>query len=63
VNLATNREQTFKLVSATEVNPAEGKISIQSPVGTAVMNHGIGEEVTVEAPAGAVKFKIVDVQG
>ncbi len=33
VNLETKREQTFKLVSATEVDPAQGKISIQSPVG------------------------------
>jgi len=63
VNLATNREQTFKLVSATEVNPAEGKISIQSPVGTSVMNRGAGEEVTVDAPSGPVMFRIVDVQG
>lgn len=63
VNLATNREQTFKLVSATEVDPSQGKISIQSPVGTAVMNRGTGEEVTVEAPAGPVKFKILEIQG
>lgn len=63
VNLDTSREQTFTLVSATEVNPALGKISIQSPVGTAVMNRGTGDEVTVNAPSGPVKFRIVEVQG
>lgn len=63
VNLDTSREQTFTLVSATEVDPSKGKISIQSPVGTAVMNRGTGEEVTVNAPSGPVKFRIVDIQG
>lgn len=63
MNLATQREQTFTLVSATEVDPSQGKISIQSPVGTAVMNRGTGDEVTVEAPSGPVKFKIVEING
>ncbi len=63
MNLDTSREQTFMLVSATEVDPSQGKISIQSPVGTAVMNRGTGEEVTVDAPSGPVKFRIVDIQG
>lgn len=63
VNLDTNREQTFMLVSATEVDPSKGKISIQSPVGIAVMNCGEGEEVTVNAPSGPVKFRIVMIQG
>lgn len=63
VNLDTSREQTFTLVSATEVNPSQGKISIQSPVGTAVMNRGAGDEVTVNAPSGPVNFRIVEIQG
>ncbi|TAJ20450.1 MAG: transcription elongation factor GreA [Dehalococcoidia bacterium] len=63
INLATNREQTFTLVSATEVDPALGKISIQSPVGVAVMNRGTGDEVTVNAPSGPVLFRILDIQG
>lgn len=63
VNLDTSREQTFTLVSATEVDPLKGKISIQSPIGTAVMNRGTGEEVTVDAPSGPVKFRIVEIQG
>jgi len=63
VNLDTKREQTFMLVSATEVDPSKGKISIQSPVGIAVMNRGQGEEVTVNAPSGPVTFRIVEIQG
>lgn len=63
VNLETKREQTFKLVSATEVDPSQGKISIQSPVGVAVMNRGTGDEVTVNAPSGPVVFKILEIQG
>ena len=63
MNLDTSREQTFMLVSATEVDPSKGKISIQSPIGTAVMNRGTGEEVTVNAPSGPVQFRIIEIQG
>jgi transcription elongation factor GreA len=63
MNIATQREQTFKLVSATEVDPSQGKISIQSPVGVAVMNHGTGDEVTVDAPSGPVVFRILEIEG
>src|SRR5262249_39650234 len=63
LNMSTNREQSFTLVSPNEVDPAKGKISIASPVGVAVMNHKIGDEVTVNAPAGALVFKLLEVQG
>ena len=51
------------LVSPTEVDPANGKISVASPMGVAVMNHGVGDEVVVNAPAGAITFRVLDVQG
>ena len=63
LNLKTNKEQTFMLVSPNEVDPASGKISVASPIGVAVMNHPIGDEVTVNAPSGAITFRVVDVQG
>ena len=62
-NLKTGSEQEFTLVAQNEVDPKSGRISIDSPVGVAVINHGPGEEVTVNAPSGAIKFKIVDVKG
>jgi len=63
LNLSTNKQQEFTLVSPTEVDPKSGKISIQSPVGVAVMNRSTGDEVTVNAPSGPMKFKLVEVRG
>lgn len=63
LNVSTQKEQEFTLVSPTEVDPKSGKISIQSPVGVAVMNKVEGDEVTVKAPSGAMQFRIVEVRG
>ena len=63
LNLKSNKEQTITLVSPTEVEPASGKISVASPMGVALLNHAIGDEVTVNAPSGPIVFRVVDVQG
>ena len=63
LNIEMNREQTFLLVSTSEVNPAGGKISVESPVGLAVRNHVPGDEVTVNAPAGKVRLRVLEVEG
>jgi len=63
LNLKSNKEQLITLVSPTEVDPANGKISVASPMGVAVMNHTTGDEVTVNAPSGAISFRLLDVQG
>lgn len=62
-NLKTDSEQEFTLVPQNEVDPKAGRISIESPVGMAVINHGPGDEVTVNAPSGPIQFKIVEVKG
>ncbi len=62
-NLDSESEQTFYLVSPAEVDPGSGKISIESPFGAAVINRGPGDEVTVHAPAGAVRLKVLEVVG
>lgn len=61
LNVASANEQTFHLVSPNEVDPAKGKISIESPVGSAVINRGAGEEVFVNAPSGRLHFKLIEV--
>ena len=40
----------------------QGKISDDSPFGKALYGHGIGEQVTVEAPAGVFHYEIIDIQ-
>jgi transcription elongation factor GreA len=63
LNLKVNREQTFHLVSPNEVDPSSGKISVESPVGQAVIHHGAGDEVTVNAPSGELQLRVLEVIG
>jgi len=53
--------ETYTIVGAAEANPREGRISNESPIGRAILNHRSGEEVSVEAPGGSYKIKIVKV--
>lgn len=62
-NPASGREMRYTLVSPSEVNPVEGKISIASPVGKALMERLPGEEVEVAAPAGTLRLRIERVEG
>ena len=55
-------EETYEIVGSQEANPREGRISDDSPVGRALIGHRAGEQVTVEAPAGNLKFEIVSVE-
>ena len=54
--------ETYFIVGAAEANPREGKISNESPIGKAVLNRRTGEEISVEAPGGTFKVKIVKVE-
>jgi transcription elongation factor GreA len=54
--------EKYSIVGAAEANPREGKISNESPIGKAILNHRAGEEVNVEAPGGTYKVKIVKVE-
>jgi transcription elongation factor GreA len=45
--------EEYTIVGAAEANPAEGRISNESPLGKALLNRKVGDRVTVEAPAGA----------
>ena len=54
-------EETYTIVGAAEASPREGKISNESPIGKAILNHRAGEEVQVEAPDGSYKIRIVKI--
>ena len=54
--------EKYTIVGAAEANPREGKISNESPIGKAILNHHAGEEVNIEAPGGTFKVKIVKVE-
>ena len=54
-------EETYTIVGAAEANPREGKISNESPIGKAILNHRAGDEVQVEAPDGSYKVRIIKI--
>ncbi len=56
-----DEEIVYSIVGSIEADPFEGKISDQSPIGRALVGSKIGDVVTVEAPSGAVKLKILEV--
>ena len=51
----------YTLVDGAEADPSSGKISASSPVGRAVLQKSVGEEVSVAAPRGTIVFKIEEV--
>lgn len=59
---SVNGERRFTIVSFNEADPAEGKISNESPLGVAFLNKRRGAEVEVETPRGPVKFKITKIE-
>lgn len=56
------KQEDFTVVGEWEADPAEKKISDQSPLGKALMGKAIGEKIEVEAPAGKIFYTIVAVK-
>ena len=52
----------YHIVGSAEANPAENKLSNESPVGKAIIGKKKGETVEVSAPRGTLKFKILEVK-
>ena len=55
-------EETYHVVGAKEADPRKGRISNESPIGRALMDHRVGEEVEAETPGGKIRFKIVKIE-
>lgn len=61
VDMELGEEEEYQIVGSQEANPRLCRISDDSPFGKGLLGHKVGEIVTVEAPAGDLKFKILDV--
>jgi transcription elongation factor GreA len=61
-DIDANETTEYHIVGSAEANPAENKLSNESPVGKAIMGRKKGETVEVAAPRGALKFKIMDIK-
>ena len=56
------RTDEYFIVGSAEANPAELKLSNESPVGKAIIGKKKGETVEVTAPRGSLKYKILDIK-
>ena len=54
-------EEEYTIVGSQEADPMSGRISDDSPFGRGLMGHAVGETVSVEAPAGMLRFKILEI--
>jgi len=54
--------EIFYVVGAKEADPRNGRISNESPIGSALMNHKVGETVEAQTPGGKMKFKILKIE-
>ncbi|MDO9399094.1 MAG: transcription elongation factor GreA [bacterium] len=60
--ISDNKERNFIIVSFNESNPSEGKISNESPLGTAFLGRGKGDKILVNTPRGEVEYKIISIE-
>lgn len=56
--LDTGKQETYRLVGAREANPAEKKISVESPVGKVLFGRRTGDDVSVTVPSGVIHYRI-----
>ena len=56
-----NEEMTFTIVGTVEANPKKNKISNESPLGSLLLGAKVGDELTVETPGSAVKYKVLEI--
>ena len=62
VEQGLDETESFRLVGPAEADPINGKVSNESPLGKSLLGHGVGDTVTVEAPAGQIVFQITAIE-
>ena len=60
-NFRTGKIETLTIVSSNESNFAEGKISDDSPIGKGALKKKVGDSFIIEAPAGELKFEVLEI--
>ncbi len=54
-------EQVYTIVGTTEADPYKNKLSYESPIGAACINHSAGDTVKAQTPGGELEFKILEI--
>lgn len=60
-NLKTKQEQKFKIVSESEANLKEGKISIKTPIAKGLLGKKVGDKASIKIPSGEITFEIIEI--
>ncbi len=60
-DLEDGSEEVYLLVAPPEADPRRGKLSVESPIGSGLLGRKPGEEVAINIPAGAVRYRILKV--
>jgi transcription elongation factor GreA len=55
-------DEAFTIVGSAEAEPAKGRISLESPVGKALLGKRVGDDVSVVTPGGSTKMLIIEVR-
>lgn len=61
LNKKMNKQMKFTLVSEAEANLKEGKLSVSSPIGKALLGKSVGEKTKAQTPAGEIEFEILNI--
>ncbi|HEX9741685.1 MAG TPA: transcription elongation factor GreA [Nitrospiraceae bacterium] len=62
VEMESKQKKQYTLVGQDEADLKDGKISIQSPVGKALIGKRVGDQVAVTTPAKVVEYKVIEIQ-
>ena len=62
VEEGTDEEERYHLVGPAEADPAEGRISNESPLGKVLLGGKVGDIVNVNAPNGVIEFRVVKIE-
>jgi len=62
LNLATGKEQEFKLVGPVEADASQGHLSLASPLGRALMGRAQGDRVELRTPGGLRAYQILEIR-
>jgi len=60
-NLKTGQKQKYTIVSESEANLKEGKISIKTPIAKGLLGKKVGDKVSIKIPSGEITFEIIEI--
>jgi len=55
-------EEVIHIVGSKETDPNSGKLSYESPIGSALLKHKVGDIVRVTTPGGSINFKVIKIE-